>query len=31
VKLLKDRLYVVESSPESRKTFFDEHPEARPK
>jgi 2Fe-2S ferredoxin len=30
-KLLKDRLYVVESSPESRKTFFDEHPEARPK
>lgn len=30
-KLLKNRLYVVEVSPESRKTFFDEHPEARPK
>jgi ferredoxin, 2Fe-2S len=30
-KLLKDRLYVVEVSRESCKTFFDEHPEARPK
>jgi 2Fe-2S ferredoxin len=28
-KLLKDRLYVVEISRESRKAFLDEHPEIR--
>jgi 2Fe-2S ferredoxin len=30
-ELLKDRLYVVEISRESRQSFLDEHPEARPK
>jgi ferredoxin len=30
-RLLRDRFYVVEVSRESRDTFFDEHPEARPK
>jgi len=30
-QLLKDRLYVVEISRESRQAFFDEHPELRPK
>jgi ferredoxin, 2Fe-2S len=30
-RLLKDRLYVVEITRESRDAFFDEHPELRPK
>jgi 2Fe-2S ferredoxin len=30
-ELLKDRLYVVEISRESRQAFLDEHPAARPK
>ena len=29
--LLKDRLYVVEITRESRDSFFDEHPDLRPK
>jgi ferredoxin len=29
--LLKDRLYVVEITRESRNAYFDEHPEKRPK
>jgi hypothetical protein len=29
--LLKDRLYVVEITRESRDAYFDEHPDERPK
>jgi 2Fe-2S ferredoxin len=30
-RLLKDRLYVVEITRESREAYFDEHPDQRPK
>ncbi len=30
-RLLQERQYLVEITPESRRAFFDEHPELRPK